>query len=193
MRTKWVHMSLGTFKAVQDHLHSARTPDGRADREHIQGWTQTAGVRGGKNVNHEWTMNVLSHEATAAFLQRSYSEQRSSLLFSQELISVSKEWTVKGPVVSSISLLCRQMGPVNSFNPVLPTVRVSCSTFSLSSEGRFTFSPKVPPAAKRVTKAVVATIIREWMQDDRLTEEQRAVRQRSIPIALLSALAEVLR
>ena len=138
-------------------------------------------------------MNVLSHEATAAFLQRSYSEQRSSLLFSQELISVSKEWTVKGPVVSSISLLCRQMGPVNSFNPVLPTVRVSCSTFSLSSEGRFTFSPKVPPAAKRVTKAVVATIIREWMQDDRLTEEQRAVRQRSIPIALLSALAEILR
>ena len=134
VRTKWVHMSLGTFKALQTHLHSARTPDGRADREHIQGWTQTAGVRGGKNVNHEWTMNVLSHEATAAFLQRSYSEQRSSLLFSQELISVSKEWTVKGPVVSSISLLCRQMGPVSSFNPVLPTVRVRCSTFSLSSE-----------------------------------------------------------
>ena len=95
-------------------------------------------------VKHEWTMNVLSHEATAALLQRSYSQ-------AQELISVSKEWTVKGPVVSSISLLCRQMGPVNSFNPVLPTVRVSCSTFSLSSEGRFTFSQKVPSAAKRVT------------------------------------------
>ena len=31
------------------------------------------------------------------------------------------------------------------------------------------------------------------MQDTRLTEEERAVRQRSIPIALLSALAEVLR
>jgi len=134
-------------------------------------------------------MNVLSHEATAAFLQRSYSAQWPTLLFSQELISVSKEWTVKGPVVSSISLLCRQMGPVNSFNPVLPTVRVSCSTFSLSSEGRFTFSQKVPSAAKRVTKAVV----REWLQDTRLTEEERAVRQRSIPIALLSALAEVLR
>ena len=70
VRTAWVHMSLGTFKALQTHLHSARTPDGRADREHIQGWKQTAGVRGG-NVNHEWTMNVLSHEATAAFLQRS--------------------------------------------------------------------------------------------------------------------------
>ena len=95
----------------------------------------------------------------------------------------------EGPVVSSISLLCRQMGPVNTFNPVLPTVRVCCSTFSLSSEGRFTFSQKVPSAAKRVTKAVV----REWLQDTRLTEEERAVRQRSIPIALLSALMEVLR
>ena len=51
----------------------------------------------------------------------------------------------------------------------------------------------MPLAAKRVTKAVVATIIQEWMQDDRLTEEQRAVRQRKIPFALLSALAEVLR
>ena len=42
VRTAWVHMSLGTFKALQTHLHSARTPDGRADREHIQGWTQTS-------------------------------------------------------------------------------------------------------------------------------------------------------
>ncbi|EOD33144.1 hypothetical protein EMIHUDRAFT_202339 [Emiliania huxleyi CCMP1516] len=41
VRTGWVHMSLGTFKAVQDHLHSARMPDGRADGQHIQGWKET--------------------------------------------------------------------------------------------------------------------------------------------------------
>ena len=88
VRTQWVHMSLGIFKAVQDHLHSARMPDGRADREHIKGWTQTAGVRGGM-VKHEWTMSVLSHEATAALLQRSYSAQRPALLFSQRRRSSS--------------------------------------------------------------------------------------------------------
>ena len=147
MRTQWVHMSLGIFKAVQDHLHSGAHAGWARRQGAHQGLDADGGSAGGDGearVDDERALARGNRCALAALLLGAAAG--AALLAGAHLRVEGVDG--EGPVVSSISLLCRQMGPVNTFNPVLPTVRVCCSTFSLSSEGRFTFSPKVPTAAR---------------------------------------------